>query len=71
LADILFLGNRWPVGEEPGALREERTRGGASSNEGWPATAVCRADAEEADLNSVRSLDLKRGTIEIVACLSK
>ena len=71
LADILLLGNRWPVGEEPGSLREERTRGWASSSVGRPATAFCRADAEEADWNSVRSLDLKRGTIEIVACLRK
>lgn len=71
LADILFLGNRRPVGEEPGSLREKRTRGGASSSEGRPATAVCRACVEKAAWDSVRSSGLECGTIETITYLRK
>ncbi len=75
LADILLLGNRRPVGEEPGSLREERPRGGASSCEGRvafrSASAVCRTCAEKAAWDSVRSSGLECGTIENVAYLRK
>lgn len=71
LADILLLGNRRPVGKEPGSLRGEGTRSGASSSEGRPATAVCRAGAEKAAWESVRSSGLECGTIENVAYLRK
>lgn len=74
LADILLLGKRWPVAEEPGAVREEeRLPGGASFGEDRvalrPARVVCRAGAEPAGWNLVRSLDMECGTIGIIACL--